>query len=67
MGRRFPKEVFLEHFKPETVKILSVDGKDAGAFNVDRTDPNRIYITDLEILPEYQGKGIGTQLIKRGG
>jgi ribosomal protein S18 acetylase RimI-like enzyme len=50
-------------FDPTTTQIITVDGRDAGALTVDYR-PTEIYLGRIEIHPDYQGHGIGSQLIR---
>ena len=49
-------------FAPEHWQIITADGTDAGIFIVDYR-PTEIYLSRIEIHPDYQGHGIGTRLI----
>ncbi|MFX0205686.1 MAG: GNAT family N-acetyltransferase [Candidatus Hodarchaeota archaeon] len=57
------KSYFTQNFKPENVKIITESGKDIGclAFKEEKLNFN---LSLIEIVPEYQNKGIGTTLIK---
>ncbi|MDB4412531.1 GNAT family N-acetyltransferase [bacterium] len=52
--RKFPQAHFL---------IIMASGHPVGRFYIDHT-PDRLRIVDLSILPDYQGHGIGHQLMK---
>lgn len=45
------------------IQIISVDGKDIGVLELIEK-PDQIYIEELQIDPGFQGKGLGTQIIK---
>lgn len=49
-------------FDPANTRIVTADGADVGMLSVDH-GPTEIYLGRIEILPEYQGRGIGTHLI----
>jgi GNAT superfamily N-acetyltransferase len=49
-------------FNPGRWLIITVDGADAGMLDVVR-EPGQIYLGRIEILPRFQGQGIGTGLI----
>lgn len=49
---------YLQKFEPEKIQVIVHDGKDVGRLRVVRT-PESIYIGGIQLLPEYQGKGIG--------
>ncbi|MDB4992317.1 MAG: uncharacterized protein JWL75_562 [Parcubacteria group bacterium] len=48
-------------FVPEQIEVIQYENKDVGRLRVVRTDES-IYIGGIQILPEYQGKGIGTAI-----
>src|SRR5438034_5052722 len=49
-------------FNPDRWQIIIADGADVGMIDVERR-PTEIYLSRIEILPDYQGRGIGTRLI----
>lgn len=51
------------HFLPGTDQIVVGGGRDVGRLAVDRY-PDRIDLRHIELLPEYQGRGIGTKIIR---
>lgn len=53
----------VEKFNSEKMKIITENDKDIGCLLVDEFS-NRLDISIIEILPEYQNQGIGTFLIK---
>ncbi|MEU8660924.1 GNAT family N-acetyltransferase [Actinoplanes philippinensis] len=50
-------------FDPAHTRIITADGHDAGALIVDY-QPDQIYLSRIEIHPDFQGRGIGSQLIR---
>lgn len=48
----------------DTMKIIVIDGKDMGVINFFENN-NEFYIGLILLHPEYQGKGIGTEFIKK--
>ena len=53
---------FRETFNPEVGHIVVVDGEDAGYLWVSEGD-DEVFLASIRILPEFQGRGIGTWLI----
>jgi len=57
------KKYFIQNFKPDKIQIITISGEKIGCISV--LEENLCYFLSLiELLPEYQNKGIGTQLIK---
>lgn len=63
-NEEFQKEFFKNKFQPEGIHIINVDGIDAGFMEIIYKE-NEIYIEELQLLPEYQNQGIGTDLITK--
>ncbi len=53
---------YLEKFEPEKIQIIQFEEKDVGRLRVVRS-PESIYIGGIQILPEFQNKGIGTAVM----
>jgi ribosomal protein S18 acetylase RimI-like enzyme len=51
-------------FDPARWRVLTVDGKDGGGFAA-HSHPQALYLSDLYLLPEYQGRGIGSAVIRK--
>jgi len=51
-------------FKPEDYQIILVNSKEAGTLVVIEKD-NKIKIDRLQIMPEFQGSGIGTAILDK--
>ncbi len=49
---------YKEKFVPEEIQVIQHEGKDVGRLRVVRS-PESIYVGGIQILPEFQGKGIG--------
>jgi ribosomal protein S18 acetylase RimI-like enzyme len=49
-------------FNPDRWQIITADGADIGMIDVERR-PAEIFLSRIEIHPNYQGRGIGTRLI----
>jgi GNAT superfamily N-acetyltransferase len=55
--------MFKDRFDPEHSQIVVVDGRDAGFLSMEwRTDT--LFLSNLQILSEEQGHGLGTEIIK---
>lgn len=52
---------YKEKFVPEAIKIIQDNGEDIGRLRVVRS-ADSIYVGGIQILPEHQGRGIGTAL-----
>lgn len=57
--RRFHKE----NYNTSNIKIIKINGTSAGTIDVREGDRN-IFISGLYILPEFQGRGIGSSILK---
>jgi ribosomal protein S18 acetylase RimI-like enzyme len=49
-------------FSPDRWQIITADNEDIGILDVDHR-PGEIYLARIEILPSFQGHGIGSSLI----
>jgi ribosomal protein S18 acetylase RimI-like enzyme len=57
------RDYFHRHFQAHVLAIIQVDGQDAGVLYLqERTE--EFYIADIEILPAYQRRGIGSTVIR---
>ncbi len=54
---------YLTKFEPEKVQVIQHEGIDVGRLRVVRF-PESIYIGGIQILPKFQGKGIGTAIFE---
>jgi len=57
------REDMRHSFRPGAEQIITFAGRDIGRLAVER-HPDRIEIRHIEILPEFQGKGLGSQIIR---
>lgn len=57
------EQFFAEHFDPAAVSMIVVDGAVIGAIAVE-WQTNAAFISSIEILPDYQGRGIGAAVIR---
>ena len=53
---------FREHFQPENNQIIVLKGHDIGRVEVEYKK-EAVHICNIQILPEYQNKGIGSFII----
>ena len=53
---------FLKNFDPNNCQIIIVDQQDVGMISVIRREAD-IFVKQLAVLPDFQSKGIGTQLV----
>lgn len=58
------EQYFAAHFDPAPARIIVVDGRDAGVVAVEWGAADA-FIANIEILPEYQGRGLGAAVIER--
>ena len=55
---------YLTHYGSDFFNIVEVDGVSAGRFYVDYWS-NEIRIVDIALMPGFQGKGLGSFLMKK--
>lgn len=53
---------FEQYFQPEADRIIVLNGHDVGRVLVDHSE-NKVHISNIQILPEHQNKGIGSLII----
>ena len=56
-------EYFRKKFDPANRQVIQVNGRDAGVLVVEDRDDYR-YLALIELLPAYQGQGVGTALVQ---
>jgi ribosomal protein S18 acetylase RimI-like enzyme len=54
---------FQEHFDPSQERIVVLEGQDIGVLATEERE-DELFLAKISILPEYQGRGIGTHLIR---
>lgn len=65
-GDKFTRESQIERIMKEfdSISIVRLDNQDIGMFKVKR-EKDSWEIIQIQLLPEYQGLGIGTKLIQK--
>jgi len=53
---------FRQEFEPGADRIMVLDGEDIGVISVERRT-DEVFLDKIYILPRYQGRGIGSELI----
>lgn len=54
---------FSKNFVPEKIRVIEFDKIDVGRLRVVRSSED-IYVGGIQLLPEHQGKGIGSAIFK---
>ncbi len=54
---------YLENYRGADFQVIMLDDKPVGRFYVQREETG-IHVIDIAILPEYRGRGIGSQLLR---
>lgn len=57
------RSAFARRWNPDNQQIIIVDGRNAGRLTLNETD-ELLYIAQINLLPEFQGKGIGSAVIE---
>lgn len=61
LDRKVEFEKYQEKFVPEKIEVITYGDEDVGRLRVVRNNDS-IYVGGIQILPEFQGKGIGTAI-----
>lgn len=61
-NEEWQSEYFQKKFNAADRQIIVVDGRNAGVVVVEER-ADEIYLSLIELLPEYQGRGIGSSII----
>src|SRR5690554_1984651 len=59
----FQRRYFEEHWDPGPRQIIVVDGQDVGMVQVEMYQ-DEIFLALIEVAPAWQGKGIGSSVIR---
>jgi len=54
---------FREHFNPAVCRIITFQGQDVGVLSLVERE-GEVFLGNIEVSPDYQGKGIGTFVIR---
>jgi ribosomal protein S18 acetylase RimI-like enzyme len=57
------KAYFRQHFHPQRIQIIQIDGQDAGMIEIQERS-EEVFIINIEVAPEYQRKGLGSRVIR---
>jgi GNAT superfamily N-acetyltransferase len=57
------RRMFTERFAHHDRKVVEVDGHDVGVVATDER-PDELFLAVIELLPAWQGKGIGTNILR---
>ncbi len=57
------RRMFSERFVVQSRQVVEVDGERVGVLEIDDR-PEELYLALLELSPPWQGKGIGTDLLR---
>ena len=60
----YQESLFRKNYVPANIQIIEYDDKDIGMLSVEEREGD-VFLSTIEIRPEYQGKGIGTAIIKK--
>jgi ribosomal protein S18 acetylase RimI-like enzyme len=56
-------EHFTQHWNPRAVHVIQSDDRDVGFLRVTK-EPDRIVLQAIELLPEFQGRGVGSHVVR---
>ena len=57
------RRIFAELFDPHARRVIQVAGRDVGVLVVDER-PEELFLALLELLPEWQNRGLGTDILR---
>lgn len=57
------RSAFARRWNPDNQQIIIVEGRNAGRITLNETD-ELIYIAQINLLPEFQSKGMGSAVIE---
>lgn len=59
----FQAGLFSQKWIPERFEVLESDGRAIGCIRVD-DQPEQMFLAEIQLLPDFQGRGIGSELIQ---
>jgi len=59
----FQRSYFDEHYGMAPLQIVRVNGRDAGVICWE-AGPDHVFLRNVALLPDFQGRGIGTEVIR---
>lgn len=59
----FQRAYFDEHFDHRSFQIVRIEGADAGFLSYETRD-DHVYLSNIALLPPYQGRGIGEEIAR---
>jgi GNAT superfamily N-acetyltransferase len=57
------RRMFSERFVEQSRQVIEVDGERVGVLEIDDR-PDELYLALLELSPSWQGKGLGTDVLR---
>ena len=60
----FQREYFSNRFEPSNIELIIYESARIGAIEV-RDREKELFIANLEILPRFQNRGVGSAILKR--
>jgi len=52
-------------FNPERLRVVLVDDDLAGVVDAYPSNDTTLYVSRIEVMPEFQGRGLGTRLMRQ--
>ena len=55
--------LFQRHWNPRRWEVVTVNGQNVGGLSLE-TRTSEFYISNIELMPEHQGRGIGSAILR---